>query len=91
MPTVHLPTKIVEIVFELAFIAIVQEPSAKDSKSNDFVESHLPPLCIVPLCQPLARGHKRGTRVFPVLPRSASWETASSENSRSHRKIILHS
>lgn len=64
MLTVHLPTKIVEIVFELAFISIVQEPSARNSKSNDFEEPHLLTPCIIPTL-PVHRTwpQERNTRV----------------------------
>lgn len=65
MLTVHLPTKIVEIVPELVFISIVQKPSAENTKSNDFGDSQLLTPCTVPLCQALAHRRKRGTRVFP--------------------------
>lgn len=64
MLTVHPPTTIIETFFGLVFISIVQEPSAKNVKSNDFGQSHLLTPCTIPLWQPLARGHKRGTRVF---------------------------
>jgi hypothetical protein len=95
MLTVHLPTKIVEIVPELVFISIVQEPSAENSKSNDFVESHLLTPCRPTLPAPRKWAQERNTRVpriisvpnRPIRLRGAVlWLSAPFENSKYHRE-----